>query len=631
MSARYAQFHHRSIAEREAFWAEQARAIHWEQPWEQVLDYSKPPFARWFVGGRTNACYNCVDRHLAERGDQNAIVWISTEVEQQRTLTYRQLHEQVNRYAAVLRDHGLQRGERVIIYLPMIPEALVAMLACMRLGAVHSVVFGGFAPHNLAARIDDARPRLLITADAGMRAGKVVPYKPLVDRAVADAKHPPQHVLIVKRGLDAGMQWHDGRDVDLLEQAAARDGADVAPEWVESTQPSYILYTSGTTGVPKGVQRDTGGHLVALHVSMQHIYGCKPGETYWATSDIGWVVGHSYIVYAPLLYGMTTIVYEGTPLNPDPGIWWRIVADHKVNVMFSAPTAVRILRRQDAKWLREADVSSLRTLFLAGEPLDAPTYQWVHDNLGVSVIDHYWQTESGWPILANCVGVDEIPVKAGSPTFPVYGWDLAVVEHGSGKPMPPGERGVLVARPPLPPGALSTVWGDDARFVQSYFSHFPELLYYTGDYAIRDDDGYYFVLGRADEVINVAGHRLGTREIEEAISGHPAIAEAAAVGVHDELKGQAIVAMVVLKNDVKMTAEEVDAAIKKQVDDQVGPIARPREVHVVAALPKTRSGKVIRRAIIALAEGRDAGDLSTLEDETTIAGVQKAVRSNGGA
>jgi propionyl-CoA synthetase len=628
MSARYDQFYRRSIQEREAFWAEQAQQIHWEKPWEQVLDYSKPPFARWFVGGRTNTCFNCVDRHLAERAEQNAIVWISTEVKQTRRLTYRQLHDQVNRYAAVLRDLGVQEGDRIIIYLPMIPEALVAMLACTRLGAIHSVVFGGFAPHNLAARIDDAKPRLMITADAGMRAGKVVQYKPLVDRAVADAKFPPEKVLLINRGLDKELKWIKGRDLDLPKLAEGKNGAAVDPVWVESTQPSYILYTSGTTGVPKGVQRDTGGHLVALNASMKHIYGCKPGETYWATSDIGWVVGHSYIVYAPLLYGMTTIVYEGTPLNPDPGIWWRIVAEHKVNVMFSAPTAVRILRRQDPKWLKEADVRSLRTLFLAGEPLDAPSYHWVHENLGVSVIDHYWQTESGWPILANCVGVDEIPVKAGSPTFPVYGWDLAVVEHGSGKVMPPGERGVLVARPPLPPGALSTVWGNDERFVQSYFSHFPELLYYTGDYAIRDQDAYYFVLGRADEVINVAGHRLGTREIEEAISGHPAIAEAAAVGVKDELKGQAIVAIVVLKNDVKLTPAEIEAAVKKQVDDEVGPIARPREVHIVSALPKTRSGKVIRRAIIALAEGRDAGDLSTLEDEATIEGVQKAVSAD---
>jgi len=626
MSTRYQAFFRRSIDEREAFWAEQAEMVHWHRKWDRVLDYDKPPFSRWFVGGETNTCYNAVDRHLDERGDQKAIVWISTEVNQTRTLTYRDLYEEVNRYAAVLQAQGLKRGDRVIIYLPMIPEALVAMLACMRLGAVHSVVFGGFAPQNLASRIDDATPRLLITADGGMRGGKPVPYKPLVDKSIELAKSPPEKVLLVNRGLDPDMNWVEGRDLDLLALAAEQDGARVEPVWLESSEPSYILYTSGTTGTPKGVQRDTGGHTVALCVSMKHIYGCEPGETYWATSDIGWVVGHSYIVYAPLMYGMTTIVYEGTPLNPDPGIWWKIVEEQQVNVMFSAPTAVRILRKQDSKYMQQHDLSSLRTLFLAGEPLDAPSYHWVHENLlDVTVIDHYWQTESGWPILANCIGVEQAEVKPGSPTFPVYGWDLQVVEHGTGKVMPDNEKGVLVARPPLPPGALSTVWGDDQRFIESYYSHFPELFYYSGDYAIRDDDGYYFVLGRADEVINVAGHRLGTREIEEAISAHPAIAEAAAIGVHDEVKGQAIVAIVVLKNDVTLKESEVIAAVKQQVDQQVGAIARPRDVHVVTGLPKTRSGKVIRRAIAAMAEGRDIGDLSTLEDQSTIEGLQKAV------
>ena len=626
MSERYQQFFRRSIEDKEAFWAEQAEDIYWHRRWDRVLDYDRPPFSRWFVGGETNTCYNCVDRHLEARGDQKAIVWISTEVNKTETLTYRQLHEQVNRYAAVLAAQGLVKGDRVIIYLPMIPEALVAMLACLRLGAIHSVVFGGFAPANLAARIDDARPRLMITADSGMRNGKPVPYKPLVDQAIELSKSPPEKVLLINRGLDPELNWVDGRDLDLPALAAAGDGAAVEPVWVESSDPSYILYTSGTTGSPKGVQRDTGGHLVALQASMKHIYACQPGETYWATSDIGWVVGHSYIVYAPLLHGMTTIVYEGTPLNPDPGIWWKIVAEQQVNVMFSAPTAVRILRKHDPKYMQQHDLSSLRTLFLAGEPLDAPSYHWIQDNLkDVTVLDHYWQTESGWPILSNCAGVELEPVKPGSPTFPVYGWDMSVVEHGTGKIMGDGEKGVLVAKPPLPPGALSTVWGDDQRFLESYYGHFPEQFYYTGDYAIRDSDGYYFVLGRADEVINVAGHRLGTREIEEAISGHPAVAEVAAVGVKDEVKGQAVVAVVVLKNDVTLSDEEISAAIKKQVDEQVGPIARPREVHVVAGLPKTRSGKVIRRAIIAMAEGRDAGDLSTLEDQSTIEEIKKAI------
>ena len=625
MSQTYDAFYRRSIDEKEAFWGEQAQAIHWHKAPRQVLDFSRPPFAHWFVGGETNLCHNAVDRHVAMRGDQPAIVFMSTETGNEGSWSYRELHARVNAYAAVLRDLGLGVGDRAIIYMPMIPESLVAMLACVRLGAIHSVVFGGFAAANLAARIDDARPKLILTADAGMRGGKPVLYKHLVDQAIALAKHPPEHVLIFRRGLDANMPITAGRDLDLAGLADQHKGAQVPCAWVESSHPSYVLYTSGTTGKPKGVQRDTGGYAVALTVSMKWIYGAQPGETYFATSDIGWVVGHSYIVYAPLLYGNTTVVYEGTPIHPDPGVWWRIVEKHKVSTMFSAPTAIRILRKQDPKWMKASDTSSLRYLFLAGEPLDEPSYHWVKESLGRTVLDHYWQTESGWPILANCAGVELLPVKPGSPTRPVYGYDLMVVEPGTGRVLPRGEKGVLVAKPPLPPGCLMTVWGDDKRFLESYFSHFPEQLYYSGDYAIEDKDGYYYVLGRADEVINVAGHRLGTREVEEAISGHPAVAEAAAVGVHDELKGQAIVAFVVLKNDAKLSEEQADREIKKRVDEVVGPIARPREVHVVTSLPKTRSGKVIRRAIIAMAEGRDVGDLSTLEDEAGIENIRKAV------
>ena len=622
----YAAFFRRSIEHKEEFWAEQAKGIYWHKPFTQVLDYSKPPFARWFVGGETNTCYNAVDRHVATRGDQKAIVWISSETDRTIEMTYRELHQAVQRYAAVLRDLGVGKGDRVIVYMPMIAEAHVAILAIVRLGAIHSVVFGGFAPHNLAQRIDDAKPKLLITADAGMRGKKAVRYKPLVDRAIGDSKFPPQHVHYINRGLDPDFPIVAGRDLDLAALAAQQQGAVVEPVWVESSHPSYILYTSGTTGRPKGVQRDTGGHAVALTASMKHIYGAQPGETFFAASDIGWAVGHSYIIYAPLFYGATAIGYEGTPITPDPAVWWRIVEKYKVRTMFTAPTAVRILRKQDAKFMKQNDVSSLRYLFLAGEPLDAPSYEWVKEHLERVVIDHYWQTESGWPMLANCAGVELLPIKPGSPTFPVYGFDLKVVEPGTGKAVPPGERGVLVAKPPLPPGCLSTVWGDDKRFLESYFGSFKELLYYTGDYAIQDQDGYFFVLGRADEVINIAGHRLGTREIEEAISGHPAVAEVAAVGVADALKGQAVVAFVVLKNDAKLTPEQADLEIKKQVDDVVGAIARPREVHIVAALPKTRSGKVIRRAITAMAEGRDPGDLSTLEDAGTMDGIQTAVK-----
>jgi propionyl-CoA synthetase len=621
----YDAFYRRSIDQKEAFWAEQAELIHWHRRWDRVLDYSRPPFARWFVGGETNTCYNAVDRHLAKRGDQAAIVYVSSETGKQGRLTYRELHEQVNRYAAVLKDLGVVTGDRVIIYMPMVPESLVVMLACARLGAIHSVVFGGFAAQNLAQRIDDARPRLIVTSDAGMRGGKVVPYKHLVDTALNLAQHPPKQVLVFNRGLDPNMPRTPGRDLDLAELAEKKAGINIPPVWVESSHPAYILYTSGTTGKPKGVQRDTGGHAVALTASMKWIYGAEPGEAFWATSDIGWVVGHSYIVYGPLLYGSTTVVYEGTPILPDPGIWWRIVEQNRVRTMFSAPTAIRILRKQDPKWMRAHDTSSLRYLFLAGEPLDEPTYHWVKENLGRTVIDHYWQTETGWPILANCAGVELLPVKPGSPTKAVYGFDLKVVESDTGKELPRGEKGVLMVKPPLPPGCLTTVWGDDQRFLDSYFGKTKEMLYYSGDFAIEDADGYYYVLGRADEVINVAGHRLGTREVEEAISGHPAVAEVAAVGVHDELKGQAIVAFVVLKNDAKLTAEQADAEIKKRVDETVGPVARPREVHVVTMLPKTRSGKVIRRAIIAMAEGRDVGDLSTLEDETGIENIRKAV------
>ncbi|MCZ6532163.1 MAG: propionate--CoA ligase, partial [SAR324 cluster bacterium] len=569
MAGTYEEFFRRSLDDKENFWAEEAETIHWHRKWDRVLDYSKPPFSKWFVGGETNICYNAVDRHLEDRADQNAIVWISSELGQSREITYRELHQEVQRYAAVMQDLGLNKGDRVIIYLPMIAESLIVMLACLRLGAIHSVVFGGFAPHNLAQRIDDAKPKLLITADAGMRGGKPYAYKPLVDKSIELAQHPPQYVLLVNRGLDKELNIVQGRDLDLLSLVAEKKDVQVDVEWVESSHPSYILYTSGTTGTPKGVQRDTGGYATALNSSMKRIYACNPGETYWATSDIGWVVGHSYIVYGPLLYGMTTIVYEGTPINPDPGVWWKIVQDYKVNVMFSAPTAIRILRKQDAKYMSQYDTSSLRYLFLAGEPLDAPTYHWVKEALGRDVLDHYWQTESGWPMLANCAGVDLQPVKPGSPTYPVYGWNLKVVEPGSGKALTNGEKGVLVAEPPLPPGALTTIWGDDDRFVESYYRNFQELLYYSGDYAIRDEDGYFFVLGRADEVINVAGHRLGTREVEEAISSHPAVAETAAVGVHDEIKGQAIVAFVVIKNDVTLSEEQISTEVKKTVDQMV--------------------------------------------------------------
>ena len=618
----YREFHRRSLEDREGFWSEQASLIDWRRPHDKVLDYSRPPFARWFVGGETNLCHNAVDRHLARRADQAALVWISTEVGEARTFTYRQLHEEVNRVAAMMRSLGVKTGDRVIIYMPMIPEAAFAILACARIGAIHSVVFGGFAAASLAARIDDARPSLMITADGGSRMGKSVLYKSLVDEALKLAKQPPAKVLIYRRGLDPTMSMTRDRDVDWHELSSQQTHPSVACAWLESNQPSYILYTSGTTGRPKGVQRDVGGYAVALAASMKHIFCGGAGETMFTTSDIGWVVGHSYIIYAPLIAGMTTIMYEGVPVRPDAGIWWKIVQDHKVAVMFSAPTAIRVLKKHDVSFLRKHDVSSLKHLFLAGEPLDEPTHVWISEALGRPVIDHYWQTETGWPLLSAHPGVEQTRLKMGSPSFPCYGYDVRLLHEGTGNEVKEGEKGVLTVKPPLPPGCMSTVWGDDERFVQTYFKDFRNI-YSTFDWGIRDKDGYYFILGRTDDVINVAGHRLGTREIEEAVSMHPNIAECAVVGVADALKGQMPLAFAVLKDASKRTSAE---EIMETVDRQLGPIARPRAVHFVTLLPKTRSGKTLRRSIQALAEGRDPGDLTTIEDPGALEQIRQALR-----
>jgi propionyl-CoA synthetase len=621
--ATYREFHRRSIQDREGFWTEQARLIHWQRPFQKVMDYSKPPFARWFIGGETNLCHNAVDRHLASRGEQKALVWISTEVDQTRTFTYRELHAEVNRVASMMQSLGVRRGERVIIYMPMIPEAAFAILACARLGAVHSVVFGGFAAASLAARIDDAKPALMITADGGSRMGKTVLYKSLVDEALKVAKQPPRKVLIFKRGLDAKMPLVDGRDVDWATLAKEHANASVPCAWLESNEPSYILYTSGTTGMPKGVQRDVGGYAVALASSMKHLFCGGAGETMFTTSDIGWVVGHSYIIYAPLIAGMTTIMYEGVPIRPDAGIWWKIVQDYKVSVMFSAPTAIRVLKKHDVSFIRKYDCASLKHLFLAGEPLDEPTHKWITESLGRPVIDHYWQTETGWPLLSAHPGVEKTPLKMGSPSFPVYGYDVRLLHEATGKPVGDGEKGVVAIAPPLPPGCMSTVWGDDARFVNTYFRDFKDqLIYSTFDWGIRDKDGYYFILGRTDDVINVAGHRLGTREIEEAVNMHPNIAECAVVGVADELKGQMPLAFAVLKDASKPTTSD---EVMQTVDKQLGAIARPKAVHFVTLLPKTRSGKTLRRSIQALAEGRDPGDLTTIEDPAALEQIKRAL------
>ena len=627
-----AEFHRRSLEDRESFWREEARLVDWHEPFAQVLDYSRPPFARWFVGGTTNLCHNAVDRHLAERGGQAALIYISTETGQSQTYTYSQLHDEVNRCAAMLKARGVGRSDRVLIYMPMIAEAVFAMLACARIGAIHSVVFGGFAPASLATRIDDARPALLFTADAGMRAGRTIPYKPLVDEALRIARHPPRHVILVNRGLDPGLSMQAPRDVDFAAARAEHAGAKLPCEWLESSEPSYILFTSGTTGQPKGVQRDTGGHTVALASSMRRIFALAPGETMFTTSDIGWVVGHSYIVYGPLLNGSPTILYEGVPIRPDPGIWWKIVAEHKARTMFTSPTAIRVLKKQDPSYMKRHDLSSLRYLFLAGEPLDEPTARWAADTLGVPVVDNYWQTETGWPILSAQPGVADTPRKFGSPSFPVYGYDVKLVDGATGADAAAGEKGVLTIAPPLPPGCMTTVWGNDERYVTTYFATVPgRELYSTFDWATRDADGYYFLLGRTDDVINVAGHRIGTREIEEAVQGHAGIAEVAVVGVQDPIKGQVPVAFAVVRDPARIADADGIAAMQQEVmqtvDRELGAIARPARVHFVTLLPKTRSGKLLRRSIQALAEGRDPGDLTTIEDPGALDQIRAALEA----
>lgn len=625
----YKDFHKNSIENRDAFWAEQAKLIDWKEPFTQVCDFSRPPFAKWFAGGKTNLCHNAVDRHAATRPNDRALVYISTETNEEVIYSFAELQREVERMAAIYQSLGVGKGDRVLIYMPMIAQACFAMLAATRIGAIHSVVFGGFASGSLATRIDDAKPALIVSADAGMRGGKAVPYKHLLDEAIDLAAHKPAKVLMINRGLDPEFNKVEGRDVDYAAARAQFIDAQVPCVWVESSDPSYILYTSGTTGKPKGVQRDTGGYAVALAASMEHIYCGDPGETFFSTSDIGWVVGHSYIIYGPLTRGMATIMYEGTPLRPDPGIWWQIVEKYKVSVMFSAPTAARVLKKQDPAYMHKYDISSLRTLFMAGEPLDQPTHEWIMGELGIPVIDNYWQTETGWPMLAACHGVEKTKLKYGSPSFPVYGYDLRIFRE-DGSECDANEKGIAAVVPPLPPGCLTTVWGDDDRFVSTYFSLFKDPLVYSSyDWAIKDDEGYYFILGRTDDVINVAGHRLGTREIEEAVQGHNAIAEVAVVGVEDKLKGQVPLAFAVVKDASRIATAEQRAVLEKEVfkvvDENLGAIARPARVHFVTGLPKTRSGKMLRRSLQALAEGRDPGDLTTIDDPSTLEQIKSAM------
>jgi len=626
----YAAFHRRSIDQRDAFWAEQAQLIEWQTPPQQICDYSNPPFARWYVGGATNLCHNAVDRHLKDRAEQPALVYVSTETNEEKVYSFRELHAEVQRMAAVLREMGVQKGDRVLIYMPMIAEAAFAMLACARIGAIHSVVFGGFASGSLASRIEDAEPKVIVSADAGSRGGKVVAYKPLLDEAITLSKHKPQAVLLVDRQLSA-MDLVAGRDHLWGALREKHLNAVVPCEWVDATHPSYTLYTSGTTGKPKGVQRDTGGYAVALAASMKYIYEGRPGETYFSTSDIGWVVGHSYIIYGPLIAGMATIMYEGLPIRPDAGIWWQLVEKYKVTRMFSAPTAVRVLKKQDPAFLKKYDLSSLKALYLAGEPLDEPTAQWISEGLGVPIIDNYWQTETGWPILTIANGVEKAPSKFGSPGVPMYGYDVKLIDETTGEELQgANQKGVVAIEGPLPPGCMQTVWRDDARFVNTYWKSIPgKLVYSTFDWGIRDQDGYFFILGRTDDVINVAGHRLGTREIEECISGHPNVAEVAVVGVADQLKGQVAMAFAVAKDVSGLTDDaarlKLEGEVMKLVDSQLGAVARPSRVFFVNLLPKTRSGKLLRRALQAVAEGRDPGDLTTMDDPTALQQVRDLV------
>ncbi|MGE4335835.1 MAG: propionate--CoA ligase [Pigmentiphaga sp.] len=631
----YESSYRQSLDDPETFWGEQSRLIDWETPPPQMLDYGDPPFARWFRGGRTNLCHNAVDRHLANRGGEPALIAVSTETLTERIISFAELHVEVQRAAGMLQALGVTRGDRVLIYMPMIAEAVFAMLACARLGAVHCVVFGGFASGALASRIEDAEPKVIVSADAGSRGGKVLAYKPLLDEAIGLSRHQPSAVVLVDRGL-APMSRVEGRDYWWSDLTESQAGAEVACTWLDATEPSYILYTSGTTGRPKGVQRDVGGYAVALAASMRNIYDGRGGETFFCTSDIGWVVGHSYIVYGPLLAGMATILYEGLPTRgmdgqPDGAIWWQLAQRYRVTVMFSAPTAIRVLKRQAPELLKKYDLSALRYLFLAGEPLDEPTARWIQDGLGVPVIDNYWQTESGWPIITLPGGLERKETKPGSAGVPMYGYHIKLIDEVTGEELRgANQKGVVVIEGPTPPGFMQTIWGDDERFLDTYWKRLAgRLVYSTFDWALRDEDGFFYLLGRTDDVINVAGHRLGTREIEECLSSHSGIAEVAVVGMANALKGQVPVAFVVLREPAESNDPHGIVGLKDEmaglVTDHLGAIARPAHIWYVAALPKTRSGKLLRRVMQAVCERRETGDVSTLDDVAAMDAIREAM------
>ncbi len=625
---KYDEVYRRSIEDPEGFWGEAAEAISWYKKWDKVLDDSNPPFYRWFVGGELNTCYNAIDRHVeGGRGDQVAVIYDSPVTDTIQKFTYREMQDLVSRFAGVLKGLGVGKGDTVIIYMPMVPQAVIAMLACARLGAVHSVVFGGFAPNELAIRIDDAKPKVMVSASCGIEGQKIIPYKPLLDEAIRLATHKPDNCVILARPQVAA-ELTGGRDHDWDALMADAEPADCVP--VKATDPLYILYTSGTTGVPKGIVRDNGGHAVAMPWSMTHVYDVQPGDVYWAASDVGWVVGHSYIVYAPLIHGCTTLVYEGKPVGtPDPGAFWRVISQHGVKVLFTAPTAFRAIKKEDPEgaYLKKYDLSNFKYLFLAGERTDPDTYHWAADLLGRPVIDHWWQTETGWAIAANCLGIEAFPVKPGSPTKAVPGYQVVILDE-NGNELGPNQEGIVAIKLPLPPGTLPTLWQDDKRFKESYVDPFPGY-YFTGDGGNIDEDGYISIMGRVDDVINVAGHRLSTGGMEEVIAKHPDVAECAVMGVADQLKGQVPVGLVVLKAGVERDPDELNAELVKMVREQIGPIACFKQSNVVARLPKTRSGKILRGTMRKIADGQEYRVPSTIDDPTTLGEIEQALQAIG--
>ncbi len=628
MSNLYDQTYEKSIQDPEAFWGPIAEECFWYKRWDKVLDDSNKPFYRWFVGGQTNTCYNAVDYHVEEGlGEQAAIIYDSPVTDTIRKYTYSDLKEQVSLFAGALAAKGVAKGDRVIIYMPMIPEAIFAMLACARIGAVHSVVFGGFAPNELATRIDDAKPKVIVSASCGIEVKRVIEYKPLLDEALEICKAKPSACIIFQRP-QAQAKMQDGRDFDWADVMFQATPHDCVP--VQATDPLYILYTSGTTGEPKGIVRDNGGHLVALKWSMGAIYGVDQGDVYWAASDIGWVVGHSYIVYGPLFKGCTTVLFEGKPVGtPDASVFWRVIAEHKVKTMFTAPTAFRAIKREDprAKLMANFDLSDFKYLFLAGERTDPNTLSWAENSLKVPVIDHWWQTETGWAIAANCMGIHPFKVKPGSPTKAAPGWRMAVLDPG-GNPVPPGEIGALVAKLPLPPGTLPTLWQNDKRYVSAYLSRFPGY-YETADAGFIDNEGYIFVMARTDDIINVAGHRLSTGAMEEAISGHPDVAECAVMGVDDELKGQVPLGMLVLNAGVDRDPEEVVKEVIQLVRKKIGPVAAFKTATVVKRLPKTRSGKILRGTMRSIADKKDYKVPATIDDYAILDEIEDSLGKIG--